>query len=166
MCESRFLEKINGILQHADFQKYMRQNRQAEKDRVFCHHDWQHALDVARICYILCLEKGIFTQSKLDGKLLCYATALLHDIGRFAEAADAHCDHALMSALLAQPILEELSFEQEEQMLILEAIRLHRQKGQCGFAGVFYEADKKSRACFFCEQREFCKKKPPVTLFY
>ena len=86
MCESRFLEKINGILQHADFQKYMRQNRQAEKDRVFCHHDWQHALDVARICYILCLEKGIFTQSKLDGKLLCYATALLHDIGRFAEA--------------------------------------------------------------------------------
>ncbi|MGI6684337.1 MAG: HD domain-containing protein [Bacillota bacterium] len=66
-------------------------NEQQEINREFCCHQMQHALDVARIYYILFLEKyqdGISSDLKNmsvdQTKELIYATALLHDIGRWS----------------------------------------------------------------------------------
>ena len=43
-----------------------------EEDRIFCIHDIEHCLDVARISYILAFENGI----KID-KDIVYGAALL-----------------------------------------------------------------------------------------
>ena len=65
------MERIDKILQHKKFQKYVKKNKKKEMNRIFCHHDLVHFLDVARIGWILNLDKE-----------LLYGAALLHDIGR------------------------------------------------------------------------------------
>ena len=46
------MERVDKILQHKKFQKYVKKNKKAEKERIFCRHDMVHFLDVARIAWI------------------------------------------------------------------------------------------------------------------
>ena len=58
--EQKKTERINSILTHPSYIEYVSQNAEKEQDRVFCHHDMGHFLDVARLAEILNLTDGSY----------------------------------------------------------------------------------------------------------
>ncbi len=154
------MDKVHRIINHPDFQLYLRNNRHLEKNRIFCTHDFDHLLAVARLTYLLLVEQG----EQPIIKELAYAAGLLHDIGRWREYTE-NIDHALAGAELARPILETSGFKPAEIELILTAICEHRQDGRPGgsrhpLSRALYSADLFSRLCFRCPARESCRKYP------
>ena len=113
--------------------------RQHEANRVYCRHDMQHFLDVARIMYIRVLSGGpgefcfsVFDQDTGEDpaeikseKELIYAAALLHDIGR-ADQYENGTPHDEAGAAAAEVILADCGFDENEIRLIADAIRGHR----------------------------------------
>lgn len=147
------MDRVNLILSNSKYQEYIDKIKQAEEDRIFCLHNMSHFMDVARIAYSINLEEGLEIS-----KELIYATALLHDIGRFKQY-EKGTPHELASAELAPEILAETGFEEQEQEEILKAIREHRNKEiakEKSLAGIIYRADKLSRPCFACEAEKQC----------
>ncbi|MEN3005817.1 HD domain-containing protein [Dehalobacterium formicoaceticum] len=159
------MERVQRVLSHPDFDAYMFLNKQQETGREFCCHQLEHALDVARIFYILCLE-GDRTGSlpdlkELSGqetKELVYAIALLHDIGRWKQYLDRSLDHASEGAVLARPILQDAGFNDREIDLALKAIAAHRDSQAPGLGSFLYRADKLSRNCHHCPAQDKCYK--------
>lgn len=130
----------------------MNKNMEKEKSRIFCKHDLQHSLDVARIAYILNLEADL----KIEKEII-YAAALLHDITKWKQYEDGTPHHE--SVLVpAEKILADCGFDKIEIQLILEAIHKHRkcQSNEKTFSKILYDADKKSRRCFECEATQKC----------
>lgn len=147
------MNRVDLILEHPKYQEYLDKIEQAEEKRIFCLHNMNHFLDVARIAYIMNLEEDLRIS-----KEVIYATALLHDIGRFQQYEDG-TPHEKASALLAPEILAETGFDEQEQAEILRAIGEHRNrevKEEKSLAGIIYRADKASRACFACEAESQC----------
>lgn len=68
---------LNAVVNHEVYQTYYKRICECETDRVFCCHQMNHLLDVARIAYIKNLEEGL----GFDKELICMA-AVLHDIGK------------------------------------------------------------------------------------
>ena len=152
------MDKIGRIIDHPDFKSYLNKNFHLEKKRIFCTHGFDHLLAVARLTYLLLLEKG----EKPAMKELAYAAGLLHDIGRWREYTGSG-DHALISAELARPILEAAGFGPAEIKLIVKAIGEHRKN--CRPEGkrhplsrALQEADHYSRLCFQCPAKRECRK--------
>lgn len=160
------MNRVNLILENSKYQEYIDKIKQAEEDRIFCLHNMSHFMDVARIAYSINLEEGLGLS-----KEWIYATALLHDIGRFKQYEDG-TPHELASAELAPEILAETGFEEQEQEEILKAIREHRNKEiakEKSLAGIIYRADKLSRPCFACEAEKQCdwkKSKKNMKIIY
>jgi len=140
------LNKVNSILNNNKFKDYLNKIRRAERERKFCGHDLQHFLDVARIAYIMILENNI----EVD-KEIVYATALLHDIGRWMQYNEG-ISHEIASHQLAGDILIEADFSEDERKIVLNAILNHRKKlNEKGtFDEIFYLSDKLSRNCVGC----------------
>ena len=147
------MDRVDLILENPKYQEYIDKIKQAEEKRIFCLHNMNHFLDVARIAYIMNLEEDLQISREL-----IYATALLHDIGRFLQYEDG-TPHEKASALLAPDILAEAGFDEREQAKILRAIREHRNREvaeEKNLASIIYRADKASRACFACEAESQC----------
>lgn len=147
------MERINRIISHPDYQEAILKNQEAETDRLFCKHGIDHFLDVARIAYIMALEEhSPFSKNTI------YATALLHDIGRFMEYGGV-MPHDKASAKIAEKILKECGYDEEERTLIENAILNHRKKTSkpTSLDALIHRADKISRDCFACGQRTNCK---------
>ena len=147
------MERVNRILQHEAFKRHMRENEAAEKERIFCHHDMAHFLDVARIAMILSLKEGVGLSQGV-----IYGAALLHDIGRHEQYKEG-TSHETASARIAPDILEDCGYGPEEIREITEAIALHRDSETAqrhDLAGILYRADKASRACFACKASGQC----------
>lgn len=149
------MKRVNQILFHPQYQHALEQIKIWEQNREFCRHTLEHFLDVARLAYIRCLEQG--EDVKKD---VIYAAALLHDIGRHRQYADG-TPHEVASACLADEILPECSYSEEEQRQIREAILSHRNRKDgetaSGVLGqLLYQADKASRNCFACAAQEAC----------
>ncbi|MCR4716087.1 MAG: HD domain-containing protein [Lachnospiraceae bacterium] len=146
-------EFIRKILKHPVFTRELRLIEGSERTREFCKHDITHLLDVARIAYIICLEK------KLDiPKYAVYAAALLHDIGRGREYTDG-TPHELAGIRLAMIVLEDIGLEEEDIRLISDAIGNHRDVNVTAnddLAGILYTADKLSRRCYRCDAYDNC----------
>ncbi len=148
------MDRINRILAHPLYMECIKQNEMAEADRCFCHHDIEHFLAVARIAMLLNLEeeKGI-------AKDLIYATALLHDCGRFKQYTE-QIPHDEASAEFALQILPECGYEKEEIACINAAILSHRgssiKEREGALADMIYRADKMSRNCRFCHAYGEC----------
>ena len=109
---------------------------------------------MARLAYIENLEKELgFPKENI------YAAALLHDIGRHLEYKEG-TSHEEGSAMLAETILSDCGFDEEEQREITRAILSHR-KEETGsaedMAGLIFRADKKSRMCMLCSAQRECK---------
>lgn len=139
--------RCNKIYNHPVYRNHMRLISEKEQSRKFCLHNLNHALDVARIGYILILERKL----AID-KELFYAAALLHDAGRYGGVA-----HNESGAALAREIMPECGFSVAETELVANAIANHRTDLQTDeFSGVLYEADKKSRLCFTCSAQDEC----------
>ncbi len=158
------MEMVNAILKHPQFIRDMKLNAEAEKDRLFCKHDLQHSFDVARVAYIMSMEKK-FTIPKE----MIYAAALLHDIAKWKQYRDG-ADHALEGAVLAKEILEVIGVSGKDTEEIADAIKTHRRKDtrKSLLGTVLYESDKACRPCIFCKSIDGCNrfidgKKPELT---
>ena len=149
------MEKIHKIYESPLFQECLHKNREAEKDRLFCRHDMDHFIDVARLSYIFSLERKV----KIPKEEI-YAAALLHDIGKWRQYSEG-IPHEKASAELARIILRECGFKEQEENRILEAILSHRnqnkeKKTEGELSEILYDADKLSRACYACPAEKEC----------
>lgn len=154
------MKRANRILQHPLYRKALEQIEQTEEKRIFCKHDMEHFLAVARLVWIYNLRQGAGIPREV-----VYAAALLHDIGR-AQEYEKGSPHHEAGAQLARDILRECGFSEEERRQISEAILFHRgsQKEGAGqendLHALLYKADKASRNCFVCGARDVCKWRP------
>lgn len=167
--EVQNMKRVQEIYRHPYFQQCLEKNQKAEKTRVFCKHNMEHFLDVARLAYIFSLERGYSIK-----KEEIYVTALFHDIGKWQQYSDG-IPHEKASAGIADKILREAGFGEDERTRILTAILNHRKKGKeegtdSGYmtdsligdetgeqlAEILYDADKISRACYMCPAEKEC----------
>ena len=147
------MERVNRILNHRTYTDCLEQIRQCEKDRIFCHHDMTHFLDVARLAHLINLEEHMGVS-----KERIYAAALLHDIGRHLQYREG-VSHEIASAQIAPDIMRECGFSEDEIKEITEAIASHRDaavKVRKDLIGLIYRADKLSRSCFGCQAEHLC----------
>ncbi len=150
------MKRINWIINHPLYKSSYARLEELEKDRIFCCHQMTHLLDVARIAYIQNLEQNL----KID-KVIIYAAALLHDIGKHRQYEE-KIPHELASEEIARTILtsmpEDLKFSSEEQDMICQAIRNHRRPTDTAseFDRLLYTSDKASRNCFCCSAQMEC----------
>ena len=147
------MERVNQILQHAEYLKNIAKIEACESERIFCKHEITHFLDVARIAQILNLKEELHIPEEL-----IYATALLHDIGRHIQYIEG-TPHEKASVPIAREILLECEFDNTETDLILYAIESHRTstiKDEKNLAGIIYRADKLSRPCYACHVESEC----------
>lgn len=147
------MHRVNRIIRHPLWKGAVRQIEKAETDRIFCGHDLDHFLHVARMAYIENLERNL----KLSKELI-YAAALLHDIGRGLQYEQG-IPHDEASCALAEGILIDCGFCERERAAVVDAISAHRDGDTAerdDLAGVLYRADKVSRPCFFCKAEEQC----------
>lgn len=152
------MDRCNKIITNPKYREYLQENETEEENRQFCKHNFDHLLAVARLAYMLLLEE----RTTCISREIAYASGLLHDIGKHREYRD-NLDHALESAKLAGPILEEACFSPSECHLIQTAISRHREKEGSFFDHsaldrALVKADLYSRQCFSCTQAEKCKK--------
>lgn len=152
MGEINVTDKINAILQNENYKIYLAKNEEKEQTREFCHHDLQHFLDVARIAHIINLEKSLNIN-----KDIIYATALLHDIGRWMQYENG-IPHDEASAGIASDILSACGFNENEIKEILAAILMHRKisTDEKSLSYLIYRSDKLSRACLHCKATLEC----------
>ena len=161
------------MVTHPLYQEEFSALQRAERGRIYCNHTMEHFLDVARICYIMALEDG----AELPRELI-YGAALLHDLGRYRQIADG-TPHEVASAQLAEKIMADCGFAEEEIRVVAGAILQHRHHGEAepfgehaepvnakndakdaaksSLGDYLYRADKMSRLCFCCDARESCK---------
>lgn len=146
------MDRIEKIRCHPLYREQYRLLQTAEADRIFCRHTLEHFLDVARLMVIYNLEEG----TGLSKEHL-YATALLHDIGRYEELTQGTPHHEA-SAKLAGLILKDCSFSSPEIAAIQGAIRHHRDADgtDTPLSQYLYRADKTSRCCFACPAIKDC----------
>ena len=96
------MERLNTVLRHPLYQQYYKELREEERDRIFCCHQMEHLLDVARIAYIRNLENTLGYS-----KELLYTTAILHDIGKALQYKE-KIPHEIAGAQIAEKILDSL----------------------------------------------------------
>lgn len=163
------MEIIEKIRRHPLYREYYNKLEEIEKERIFCRHQMEHLLDVARIAYIYNLERQLGIR-----KEVIYAAALLHDIGKYLQYKDG-IPHEQASAEIAAQILKDVSveinaeqsehvpakkdtFSGEEQREILRAILGHRKKREnmSVLEELLYTSDKQSRLCFACPAEREC----------
>ena len=144
------MDKIDLILNNDKFKNNLLQNVLLEKDREYCKHDLEHFLSVARIAYILCLEEDL----KIDKEMI-YAASLLHDIGKNVQY-EKGIPHEAASVSIAEDILINAGFDENEKSDIIEAIKHHRVYDENVFNSLIYRADKLSRNCFNCIKFDEC----------
>jgi len=150
------MDRIRQLAADPEYRRYLQLTADYERQRQYCCHDFNHLLSVARITWILTLERGLSLQ-----RPVVYAAALLHDLGRFAQYEDSSVDHAEASAALAEPLLLKHGFTPAETATIRQAIRSHRlppQEGEDNLATLLAEADNLSRLCFDCPVTAGCYK--------
>ena len=147
------MERVNRIIGNDIFIRELKKLARLEQDRLYCRHDIDHLLSVARVAYIMALEEEIPVK-----KDMIYASALLHDIGR-ASQYETGIPHDKAGAGIAEEILLECGFAEKEREEILSAISHHRSKEaaeETALGKLIYTADKKSRACFACKVQSSC----------
>lgn len=153
------MERYNQILFHEKYKEYIEKNHQAEADRRFCRHNMGHFLDVARIAMILNVTENYHIAEKAKtAKDIIYGAALLHDVGRWMQYEEG-IPHEKAGVMLAEEILLDCGYDDDQRLEILEAIGNHRNAGikdEKNLSGLLYRADKLSRACFACEAEAEC----------
>ncbi|MCR4956461.1 MAG: HD domain-containing protein [Lachnospiraceae bacterium] len=148
------MEYVNRLISNETYMKTMGEIHEMEKSRIYCHHGFNHLLDVARIAYIINLEKGF----GYDKEFL-YLCGLLHDIGRAKEYITG-VSHKQCGVTLAKELLAQIDYPKEKQELILEKVAQHGHapmpKEGITRDNFFWFADKRARNCFACKAAGTC----------
>lgn len=170
----KFAEKL---LKHPEFLQLQKRVQEMEQDRMYCHHELSHALDVCRMAWMMYLEDEYKTHLKdyadhaeepylnadnmLAKKDQFYVTGLLHDIGRVAQYETGE-HHSVAGVRIAEKLLTEIEYPSEWMRETLQIVGVHH--GRDEKAGEpsrmeYYirRADHLSRNCFFCEASDSCK---------
>ncbi len=149
------LNRIQKIISHQTFLQTVKDLEVLEAERIWCGHDLEHLLSVARIMWIDCLEQmaGCFAKD------IVYAAGLLHDIGRAAQYREGE-PHEIAGVRIAAEILSDAGYTAGEQEQILQAIGEHRRPTEGEqmktLADLLYRADKISRNCYLCSAADTC----------
>ena len=147
------MNRISLILNHPIFQRELSSIEELEKTRIYCGHNLDHLLAVARLGWIYTLEHNLPIN-----KELWYSCALLHDIGRSLQYTK-KIPHHEAGDLLAKQILTDCQFTNAEILSITEAIVGHRKQlpeTLETMEDLIIWADKKSRNCFHCHASDTC----------
>jgi uncharacterized protein len=144
------LKKVNDILNNTLYKENLEKLLKYEEKREFCRHDLKHFIDMARIAYIMVLEKGL-----PYAKELIYAIGLLHDIGRVKQYEEG-IPHHIASVELSKEILKKIDFTEEEKNIIIKSIQNHRKEADDELSLIIYRSDKLSRECFNCKAINDC----------
>lgn len=161
MSESPFIyfsgsRRLSFIYNHPLYVLSYQRLEELEKERVFCRHQMNHLLDVARIAYILDLKNNLGISQEL-----IYTAALLHDIGK-ARQYEKGIPHEVAGAGIAEQILEDmppdLAFSDDEKRQIITAVKGHRRLKEDPepLESLLYHSDKLSRPCFSCPAEPKC----------
>lgn len=162
------MERIDAILEDPQYKNVIAEIKKLEKDRIYCKHDMDHLLNTARIAYIINLEEELNIP-----KEYIYATALLHDTGRYDEYVNG-IEHDIAGGIFAVKILTKNGFRKDEIAIIKQAILEHREKNndilingvleqnkdldiQVNLSYAIRKADILSRPCFGCNAENTCK---------
>ena len=158
-CAFPAKDRYQKILTDALFQKELKQIRHLEEQRIYCGHDLNHLLDVARITYIQALE--LLSSEEMAApapalnrlKDIIYAAALLHDIGEILTrcgylSKEIQQITALILSHRGQDETEDGAAEDLPPSQLLSTQKL---------ITLFREADKASRLCFCCRAKDSCK---------
>lgn len=160
------------LLKNERFLQVQREIREDEADRIYCHHELSHSLDVCRIAWIMYLEDaGENKDAKAEPQIRqnrrdqmkdrFYVTGLLHDIGRSLQYRTGE-HHSTAGAALAGQILREIAYPEDWARETVEFIRDHhgRQNVSADRTSIGYfieRADQLSRNCFCCPAADTCK---------
>lgn len=144
------MKKVNDILNNTLYKENLERLLKYEEKREFCRHDLKHFIDMARIAYIMVLEKGL-----PYSKELIYAIGLLHDIGRVKQYEEG-IPHHIASVELSKEILKKIDFTEEEKNIIIKSIQNHRKEADDELSLIIYRSDKLSRECFNCKTINDC----------
>lgn len=153
------MRRADAIRRSPAFRVHLERIDAAEANRAFCRHGLPHLLDVARIAWILSLERSCVLR-----KDVVYAAALLHDIGRSEQYATGE-DHDVAGVRIAGEILDDLPealrFDPLERASILAAVARHRTARDDECEGetlipIIEQADHLSRPCYACAARGDC----------
>ncbi len=147
--------RVRKIIVDTQYQDYLARIAAAERERIYCKHDYNHALYVARLAYLIALESGC--EQRFEVKPLVYAAGLLHDIGRWVQYARGE-DHCQAAPQLAEPLLLKAGFGREKTGVIIEGIVQHRSPQGSEIGGWLAKADDLSRDCYGCQGRPSCYK--------
>ena len=109
------MERMAAIAESELFTRCLAGIEAAEADRVFCRHGLPHLLDVARIAWILNLERGCGLHRDV-----VYAAALLHDIGKYVSLRS----HSLYSYMLIMSC-DILGFSEMDKKIVALASYYH-----------------------------------------
>ncbi len=147
------MKRFKQLLQDEELLQLWQRMEELEKERIYCRHGLSHALDVARIGYIIILEEqyGI-------SKEIFYTTALLHDLGRVLQY-EKGISHHEAGVQIAREYLVRHGFKENEIELICDAISSHKhgpEHSAYQLADVLYRGDKLSRNCFACKAQDTC----------
>lgn len=150
------MDRVNRILHNEVYVENRYNIELLEKDRIYCKHGEEHALDVARIAMLINLTE----QCGLE-KETVYAAAILHDIGRAQEYREGK-RHEEAGQMIASVILKECLFHQDEIDDIMSAIANHRDKSKINLTKsklgeIISRADHLSRPCYKCMATQTCK---------
>ena len=144
------MKKVNDILNNTLYKENLEKLLKYEEKREFCRHELKHFIDMARIAYIMVLEKGL-----PYAKELIYAIGLLHDIGRVKQYEEG-IPHHIASVELSKEILKKIDFTEEEKNIIIKSIQNHRKEADDELSLIIYRSDKLSRECFNCKAINDC----------
>ncbi len=122
--------------------KYQHIEQIVQSKLTYAAHDYDHVMRVVALCKVLAQA-----ERSVDMDVLIPA-ALLHDIAREIEDKDitGEIDHAVLGAELAQKILQDLSYTDEEIGKITHCIASHRFRSghepETAEAKILFDADK------------------------
>ncbi|MCR5213093.1 MAG: HD domain-containing protein [Eubacterium sp.] len=160
------MKRVNNILDNKEYRKRILEIEELELSREFCGHGFEHLLMVARLGYAILLEDMNYGKETIadtygldEAKELIYASALLHDIGRYSTLEiDMGMNHRESGIYIASPIIRQAGFDRQEEELILGAIKNHgtMSENPGSLEGIIFRADKKSRNCFSCKAYDTC----------
>ena len=128
------MEYVARLLHQEQYRETVKEIARLEADRIYCRHNMEHFMDVARLAQIRNLKEQLGFEEEM-----IYLYALLHDIGRMKEYEQG-ISHAAASAEFAREIFATIGYPKEK-----------------GDIQLMKWADKASRMCFACEAADSCK---------
>ena len=167
MCNHKTLDLCDKLIRDDEYRNRYDRIQDAEQNRIYCRHDMEHFLNVARLAYIDSIEQ----QLHIDKELI-YLCALLHDMGR-ADEYEQGISHHEASVAYAGEILLRLGTDKSTIQAVCAAISHHGKRINLQeidqdekqwntttdkqLAILIARADQMSRNCYICNQKDSCK---------